>query len=98
MTTTDTSGKQVAEVTMTINHCYLQDYLKTELKNFYYVGFLLWHKTLTNLPPASSLPRYPWWHEHIAIAWQLIMKFSFLKKHVGMGNFITWHQKPILSS
>ena len=41
MTTTDTSGKQGAEVTMTINHCYLQDYLKIELKNFYYVGFLL---------------------------------------------------------
>lgn len=33
MTTTDTSEKQVAEATVASNNCYLQDDLKTDLKN-----------------------------------------------------------------
>lgn len=63
MTTSDKSGKQVAEVIMIINHCYLQDYLKTESKNFNYVRFLM-----THLPSASSSLRYPWWYYYRAIA------------------------------
>lgn len=34
MTVTDISGEQVAEATQVITYCYLQDYLKTELKDF----------------------------------------------------------------